>query len=297
MSPNTDAKATNLPTMNLPIVSQDDATNETDDRGRMNEGHSVASDAKVPARLDAPAPLAAERPRRARILLIDDHAILREGLSTLIELEFDMHVVGQAGSIAEGVAVAQSIDPDLIVTDISLPGATGVQGIIELRQRCPRARLLVLTVHSTEEYIRAALSAGADGYVLKDATRVELIHALRAVLAGQRHLCPRSSAYVMRTYLGEQPATRNFVAGVTGREREILGMIASGRSNKQIAQTLKRSVKTVEKHRSNLMRKLGLHNVADVTRFALQSGVLSAEHPTEHTHATGSDIRFVAAHR
>ena len=264
----------------------------------MNEGHAAETETNSLARLDAPAPVAvAERPRRARILLIDDHAILREGLSTLIELESDMHVVGQAGTVAEGVAVAQSIDPDLIVTDISLPGATGVQGIIELRQRCPRARLLVLTVHSTEEYIRAALSAGADGYVLKDATRAELIHALRAVLAGQRHLCPRSSAYVMRTYLGEQPAARNFVAGVTGREREILGMIASGRSNKQIAITLKRSVKTVEKHRSNLMRKLGLHNVADVTRFALQSGVLSADHPAEHAHATGSGARVAIAQR
>ena len=178
----------------------------------MNEGHSVESDTTAATRVVAPAQSTAEKPRRARILLIDDHAILREGLSTLIELESDMHVVGQAGSVADGVAVAQSIDPDLIVTDISLPGATGVQGIIELRQRCPRARLLVLTVHSTEEYLRAALSAGADGYVLKDATRAELIHALRAVLAGQRHLCPRSSAYVMRTYLGEQPAARNFVA-------------------------------------------------------------------------------------
>ena len=264
----------------------------------MNEGHSVDADISTPARLNAPTPPAAsERPRRARILLIDDHAILREGLSTLIELEADMQVVGQAGSVAEGVAVAQSIDPDLIITDISLPGATGVQGIIELRQRCPRARLLVLTVHSTEEYIRAALSAGADGYVLKDATRAELIHALRAVLAGQRHLCPRSSAYVMRTYLGEQPAARSFVAGVTGREREILGMIASGRSNKQIAITLKRSVKTVEKHRSNLMRKLGLHNVADVTRFALQSGVLPAENAHGHAPTMPGGAHLSLAHR
>lgn len=143
----------------------------------------------------------------------------------------------------------------------------------------------------------AALPARADGYVLKDATRAELIHALRAVLAGQRNLCLRSSAYVMRTALGEQPATRNFVAGVTGREREILGKIASGQSNKEIAQTLKRGVKTVEKHRSTLVRKLGLYNVADVGRVALQSGVLSAEHSTEHTRATGSDLQFVAPHR
>jgi DNA-binding NarL/FixJ family response regulator len=215
--------------------------------------------------------------RRARVLLIDDHAILREGLSALINLESDMQVVGHAGSVVDGVALAQSLEPDLIITDISLPGATGVQGIVELRRRCPRARLVVLTVHNTEEYIRAALSSGADGYVLKDATRNELIHGLRAVLAGQRHLCPRSSARVVRSYLGEQPPIPQVASGVTGREREILGMIARGQSNKRIAMTLNRSVKTVEKHRANLMRKLGLHNVADVTRFAMQSGLLHAE--------------------
>ena len=216
-------------------------------------------------------------PGRARILLIDDHAILREGLAALIGLESDMEVVGHAGSVVDGVAIAQSLEPDLIITDISLPGATGVQGIVELRRRCPRARLVVLTVHNTEEYIRAALSSGADGYVLKDATRNELIHGLRAVLAGQRHLCPRSSARVVRSYLGEQPPAPRVAIGVTGREREILGMIACGHSNKRIATTINRSVKTVEKHRANLMRKLGLHNVADVTRFAMQSGLLHAE--------------------
>lgn len=226
--------------------------------------------------------------RRARVLLIDDHAILREGLSALINLESDMEVVGHAGSVVDGVALAQSLEPDLIITDISLPGATGVQGIVELRRRRPRARLVVLTVHNTEEYIRAALSSGADGYVLKDATRSELIHGLRAVLAGQRHLCPRSSARVVRSYLGEQPPIPQVASGVTGREREILGMIARGQSNKRIAVTLNRSVKTVEKHRANLMRKLGLHNVADVTRFAMQSGLLHAEHgerPGEHASA------------
>ncbi len=249
-------------------------------RGHMEEGHAVGTATSNEVSREA-MPATGERATRARILLIDDHAILREGLSALIELESDMQVVGQAGSVAEGVAIAQSLDPDLIITDISLPGATGVQGIIELHQRCPRARLLVLTVHSTEEYIRAALSAGAEGYVLKDATRAELIHGLRTLLSGQRHLCPRSSAHVMRSYLGGKPPVQDVVAGVTGREREILGMIASGRSNKQIAITLKRSVKTIEKHRSNLMRKLRLHNVADVTRFALQSGLLRNEHDVD----------------
>ena len=221
--------------------------------------------------------IAAKPPsRRTRILLVDDHAILREGLSALIELESDLSVIGQAGSIAEAVATAAALGPDLIITDISLPGATGVQGIVELRRRCPQARLLVLTVHDTEEYIRAGLSAGANGYVLKDASRAELMHAVRAVCAGQRHLCPRSSARVVRSYLGEQAPPPAAVACVTGREREILLMIARGQTSKRIAITLNRSVKTVEKHRANLMRKLHLHNVADVTRFAVQSGLLSS---------------------
>ena len=213
----------------------------------------------------------------ARIVLVDDHAILREGLTALSEMERDLKVVGQAGSIAEGIAVAAAVLPDLIVTDLSLPGATGLQGIVEFRRRCPQARVLVLTMYDSEEYIRAALSAGAQGYVLKDSTRSELIHAMRAVLAGQRHLCPRSSARVVRSYLGEPEPLTPLASGVTGREREILGMIAAGLPNKRIARELGRSVKTIEKHRANLMRKLHLHNVADITRFAMESGLLNED--------------------
>ncbi len=229
------------------------------------------------------AAVAAERPSPslpARILIIDDHAIVREGLSKLIDLEPDLRVVGGAGSIAEGLAAAASLRPDVIISDISFPGATGVQGIVELRHRNPGARLLVLTVHNSEEYIRAALCAGADGYVLKDSTRAELIRGVRAVLARQRYLCPRSSARVMRGYLGEEPPSRRLVSGISGREREVLCMIAGGRSNKQIAQALSISIKTVEKHRASLMRKLALHNVAEVTRFALQSGILQIDQDT-----------------
>lgn len=215
--------------------------------------------------------------QKSRLILVDDHAILREGLIALSEMESDLQVVGQAGSIAEGVAVAIAQQPDLIVTDLSLPGAVGLQGIVEFRERCPRARVLVLTMHDSEEHIRAALSAGAQGYVLKDASRAELIHAIRAVLQGQRHLCPRSSARVVRSYLGEREPLSPLASGVTGREREILSLIAAGQSNKRIALGLGRSVKTIEKHRANLMRKLRLHNVAEVTRFALESGLLGSE--------------------
>jgi DNA-binding NarL/FixJ family response regulator len=241
---------------------------------------SSSSSSQSPAVVEV---TATERPP-ATVLLIDDHAILREGLSALLELESDLRVVGHAATIPEGLALAVELRPDLIITDVSLPGATGVQGIVELRQAAPHARLVVLTVHATEEYIRAALGAGADGYVLKDAGRNELIYGLRSVLNGQRHLCARTSARIVHSYLGDRPKVAATMTGVTGREREVLSMIASGLSNKRIATSLNRSVKTVEKHRANLMRKLQLHNVADVTRFALQSGLLR-EDPREQASA------------
>jgi len=210
----------------------------------------------------------------ARVLLIDDHAILREGLSALLNVESGLEVVGQVGSVAEAVVIAGSLDLDLIITDIRLPAATGMQDIQELRSRYPGARLLALTAHNSAESIRAAFAAGADGYMLKDATRAELVSAVRAVLAGQRHLCPRSMAHVVHGYLDESKAPPPPVIGITAREREVLAMIANGQSNKCMAMTLDLSVKTIEKHRANLMRKLGLGNLADVTRCALENGIL-----------------------
>jgi len=210
----------------------------------------------------------------ARVLLIDDHAILREGLSVLINVESDLEVVGEVASTPGALEIAGSIDPDLIITDIKLPVTTAMQDIAELRSRCPSARLLALTAHNDAESIRAAFAAGADGYMLKDATRAELLSAIRAVLAGQRHLCPRSMAHVVHGYLDESKAPPPTAIGITAREREVLVMIANGQSNKHMAMTLDLSVKTIEKHRANLMRKLGFRNLAEVTRFALEHGMV-----------------------
>jgi DNA-binding NarL/FixJ family response regulator len=208
-----------------------------------------------------------------RVLLIDDHAILRDGLRALINVETDLEVVGQVGSTSEAVEIAGSLDPDLIITDIKLPVTTAMKDIAELRSRCPSARLLALTAHNSADFIRAAFAAGADGYMLKDATRVELLSAVRAVLAGQRHLCPRSMAHVVHGYLDE-PKGPAAAIGITAREREILAMIANGHSNKHMARVLDLSIKTIEKHRANMMRKLRLTNLADATRFALENGIL-----------------------
>jgi DNA-binding NarL/FixJ family response regulator len=210
----------------------------------------------------------------ARVLLIDEHAILRAGVGALIGREADLQVAAQAVSIPQALEIAHTVDFDLIVADFLLAAGSPTPDIVALRSRWPEARLLAFTVHSDAESIRAAFAAGADGYVLKDVTRAELIGAVRAVLAGQRHLCPRSMAHVVCGYLGDPQPAQPIATGVTGREREILAMMATGQSNRQMATTLNRSIKTIEKHRANLMRKLRLGNLADVTRFALEAGIL-----------------------
>lgn len=218
------------------------------------------------------------QPARRRIALVEDHAILREGVRALLEIEVDFEVVADVGNAEDALAAVRRLQPDIVVTDLSLPGRSGIELIGELRQTCPAVRILVLTVHDTEEYIRASLNAGAHGYVLKDASRAELLHAVRAVGAGQPWLCPPVAAKVVSGYLNGKTPVRPMAPEdlVTGRERQVLTRIAMGQSNKVIARELSLSVKTVEKHRSNLMRKLTLHNTAAVTLFAIRHGYVDA---------------------
>jgi DNA-binding NarL/FixJ family response regulator len=216
---------------------------------------------------------------KSRLVLVEDHAILREGLRALLELEHDLDVVGEATNGIEAVELVRSRSPALIVTDIALPGCSGIELMGRLREMQPSLKILVLTAHNSEEYIRAAFTAGADAYVLKDASRADLLHAIRAVLSGQTYLCASVTAKVVSGYL--QRKTEKSAAAstehVTGREREVLTRIALGESNKQIARALGLSVKTIEKHRANLMRKLTLHNTAAVTRFAIRHGMVAAD--------------------
>jgi DNA-binding NarL/FixJ family response regulator len=216
---------------------------------------------------------------RSNLVLVEDHAILREGLRALLELEPDLRIVGEAANATDAVATIDLVNPGLVITDIALPGGSGIELIGRLRMSRRQLKILVLTAHNSEEYIRAALNAGADGYVLKDATRADLLQAIRAVLSGQTYLCSSVTAKVVSGYLHpkaeESPDTA--AEQVTGREREVLTRVALGESNKIIARALGVSVKTIEKHRANLMRKLTLHNTAAVTRFAIRHGMLSAE--------------------
>jgi DNA-binding NarL/FixJ family response regulator len=219
------------------------------------------------------------RKPKIRIVLVEDHAILREGLKALIEIESDFDIVGEFGSVEECLAGLAGLQPDLLLTDLALPGRSGIELLAEIQRLSPLTRKLVLTAHENEEYIRAALNAGANGYVLKDANSAELMFAIRTVSLGQQFLCKAIASKILSGYLsghasGDQRAAAPSVTqSITEREREVLTRIALGNSNKLIARELGVSPKTVEKHRSNLMRKLQLHNAAAITMFAIRNGM------------------------
>jgi len=210
------------------------------------------------------------------IVIAEDHTILRQGLRALLSSDPDFEVVGEAEDGRAAVRCVETLSPDLLLMDLSMPRMTGMEAITEIKKRSPDTRIVVLTVHKGEEYVLSALRAGADGDVLKDAGHDELVTAVKNVLAGKRYLSPDISEKVIGGYL----EGRRFFKGqtpwdtLTQREREILKLIAEGYKNKEIAEHLFISLKTVEKHRSNLMRKLDRHNTAALTAFAMEKGII-----------------------
>ena len=214
-----------------------------------------------------------------RIVIAEDHTILREGLRTLLSSSPDFDIVGEAEDGSEAIRCVEKLKPNLILTDLSMPRMNGMDAIREIRRRAPETKILVLTVHKTEEYILATLKAGADGYLLKDSTHGELLAAVRHVLNGKHYISPGISDKVLDGYLEGRKTlkTRTSWETLTAREREILKLIAEGYKNKEIADDLCISVKTVEKHRANLMEKLNLHNVQALTTFAIERGLVSRE--------------------
>jgi DNA-binding NarL/FixJ family response regulator len=219
---------------------------------------------------------------RIRIILVDVHAILRDGLKALIELEPDFETVGEYGSMETSLDGIRDLQPDLVVTDMVLPGRCGVELLGEIQRLSPMTRKLVLTAHDNEQYIRSALNAGANGYILKSANCAELMLAIRTVFLGQQFLCKGIAGRILSGYLSghagedQRRAFPPVGQSITEREREVLTRIALGNSNKSIARELGVSPKTVEKHRSNLMRKLQLHNAAAITMFAIRNGMTSS---------------------
>ena len=211
------------------------------------------------------------------IVLAEDHTILREGLKSLLSSQPDLKIVGEAGDGIEAIRCVQKQAPDMILLDLSMPRMTGLDAIKEIKRVNSDTKIVVLTVHSTEEYILATLQAGADGYVLKDAHGTELMTAIRHVLEGRRYLSPSISGTIIDGLLQGKKASdiRSAWETLTQREREILKLVAEGHKNKDIADLLCISVKTVEKHRANLMEKLALHNVAALTALAAEKGLIN----------------------
>ncbi|HMA00209.1 MAG TPA: response regulator transcription factor [Steroidobacteraceae bacterium] len=234
---------------------------------------------------------------KIRIVLVADHAILREGLKVLIKMEPDFDIVGEFGGVDECLAGIVDLQPDLVLTDLELPGRSGIELLAELRWLSPLTRKLVLTAHENEEWIGAALNAGANGYVLKNVNSAELMLAIRTVFRGQQFLCKAIAGKILSGYLCGQASDQRagvpaVMRSITDREREVLTRIALGNSNKLIARDLGVSPKTVEKHRSNLMRKLQLHNSAAITMFAIRNG-LTGSSPLIGPCAARPDSRWI----
>jgi len=219
-------------------------------------------------------------PPKYRIVVAEDHTILREGVRSLLSASPEFEIVGEACDGREAVECVERLRPDLILTDLSMPRMNGVDAVREIKKRCPETKILVLTVHKTEEYILATLQAGADGYLLKDSTYAELLMAVKYVLSGKQYISPGISDKVLEGYLEGRRTlkTRTSWDTLTVREREVLTLIAEGYRNKEIAEELNISVKTAEKHRANLMEKLDLHNVQALTAFAVERGLVSEDH-------------------
>jgi two-component system, NarL family, response regulator NreC len=214
--------------------------------------------------------------RKNRIVIAEDHTILREGLRALLSSNPDFEIVGEAEDGQGAIRFAEKLRPDLVLMDLSMPRMNGMDATKEIKKRSPGTRLLVLTVHKAEEYILAALQAGADGYVLKDATHAELEMAIHSVLEGKHYISPGISEKLIEGYLEGKRGTRSASSwdSLTQREREIIKLIAEGYKNKEIGNLLCISVKTVEKHRANLMKKLDLHNIQTLTALAIEKGLI-----------------------
>jgi DNA-binding NarL/FixJ family response regulator len=214
-------------------------------------------------------------PLKARLLLADDHALVRDGLRMVLDAQPDLQVVAEAGDGVEAVATALREDIDLAIVDIAMPRMTGLHAARELKRRRPEMRVLILSMHENEQYLYEALKAGASGYVVKAVADRDLVEACRAALRGEPFLYPGATNALIRNYLhrarNDQPVSED---PLTPRETEVVKLIAEGNSSKEIAQTLVISEKTVERHRANILEKLGMRDRVDLTRYAIRRGLV-----------------------
>ena len=209
-----------------------------------------------------------------RILIVDDHGVLRAGLRALLNAEPDLHVVGEAADGQTGLRLATELNPDLVLMDITMPGMSGIQVTRQLKETLPSTRVLILTLHEDESLLREAIRAGASGYILKQAVEAELISAIRAVGRGELYIHPAMTRALLKDVSPLLVPEENPTEPLSPRELEVLRLVAQGHTNRQVAEMLHLSVRTVESHRANLMDKLGLSSPAQLVRYAIEHGLL-----------------------
>jgi len=208
--------------------------------------------------------------KKTRILLADDHSIVRQGFRLILEAQSDIEIVGEASNGREAIVQAERLQPDIVVMDVAMPELNGIEATRRLTAVVPRCRVLALSMHKDAVYVREILKAGARGYLLKDALDRDLVAAVRALMRGEGYLSPAVSDTVLTDY---RRHVTNPIDLLTSREREVLQMIAEGKTNKEIAGALSLSVYTVDAHRGRIMEKLNLHSTPDLVRFAMRNGV------------------------
>jgi DNA-binding NarL/FixJ family response regulator len=214
-----------------------------------------------------------------QVLLVEDHTIVRKGLRALLEGEPDMQVVGEAEDGRQALNQVQQLLPDVVLMDIGMPGLNGLEATRQIKHQFPKTKVVVLTMHTSAEYVFSVLQAGASGYLVKQAATEEVISAIRAVYQGESFLSPSISTKVIEEYLRRAGKTESVdpYERLTSREREVLQLIAEGHSTQEIATLLYVSGKTVETHRSRLMEKLDIHTIAELTQYAIRKGIIELD--------------------
>lgn len=209
-----------------------------------------------------------------RVILADDHALVRQGIRSLLEKLDDVDVVGEVNDGREALELSKTTQPDIVIMDITMPGLSGLEAVSRMKKACPTTRVIMLSMHGGEEYFQQALDSGAAGYLLKDADQLELELAIRSVVRGDVYLSPSVAKYALDAYRERKENDQGPLACLSSRHKEILQLIAEGYANKEIAQRLDLSPRTVEAHRAELMERLNIHDVPGLVKVALRAGLI-----------------------
>jgi two-component system response regulator NreC len=213
---------------------------------------------------------------KIRVFLVDDHTVVRQGLRRILESDDEIEIIGEAGDGRSAIELVQKLRPHVVVMDVAMPDLNGIEATRQILKRVEGAKVLVLSMHGDDVYVRQALKAGARGYLLKDSEDLDLIKAVKALRGGGSFFSPPVSRVVLSGYLGDKVEgdIEDSVARLTDREREVLQLIAEGKTNKEVAGVLSVSINTVETHRKHIMEKLDLHNTAELVRFAIRTKIV-----------------------